>query len=96
MAAFLGEPFTPSGATVARPGALGRMPLLPCEPTTWVLESSRGDSAGILDAASEPVHTGGRISCGLKLVDKGAMSEDRGGAGAIRVGYPWGAEEVGV
>lgn len=95
IAAFLGDPLTPSGATAARPGALGRMPLLPCEPTTWVRVSSRGDSAGMFETVSALVHIGGRWSAWVKFVARGAIS-DRGGAGAIRVGYPCDAEEVGV
>jgi hypothetical protein len=86
IAAFLGDPFAFSGATVARPGALGSIPLLPCEPTTCVRVSSLGDSAGRFGIASALVHIWERLSPWLKLVDNGVNSVDRGGAGAIRVG----------
>jgi hypothetical protein len=86
MAVFLGDPFAVSGATAARPGALGSIPLLPCEPTTCVRVSSLGDSAGRLGIASALVHIWLRPSVGPKFVASGVNSVDRGGAGAIRVG----------
>lgn len=93
MTVLLEPPLTPFGATAARPGALGRIPRLPCEPTTWVLGCSLEASATTLGIVSVLDHSGGLLS-GLAY-DGNVVKSFRTGAGAMRGWYPCDAVVVG-
>lgn len=95
MTALLELPFAPPLVTAARPGALGKIPLLPCEPTTWVLGCSLEASGNPFGTVSVFVHNDGLLSgCPNGGLDMEAKSF-RSGAGAIRGWYACEAVVVG-